>query len=355
MNYIGSKHSLLEFLDNAISSVTKMTDGVFCDLFAGTGVVGLRFKQKGFSIISNDIQGYSYAINKHQIENHTPLSFEGLLNEISQLRTSDIEKRSQIVCDALNCLPLTEGFIYNNYSAGGTKGQEFERQYFADVNAKKCDTIRAKIDEWKRADLINENEYWFLVASLLECVDKVANTASVYGAFLKKIKRSAQNEFVLKPAPLYLNKKSHRVFNKNANDLVNEIEADIVYIDPPYNHRQYSSNYHILETIALNDEPLIKGKTGLRIENTKASKYCSRQQVKKEFADLIKNIKAKYVFVSYNNEGLLSEQDLKEILSVRGEYGIHKKEYKRFQADLEKNRNIGTNKTIECLHYVKCF
>jgi adenine-specific DNA-methyltransferase len=237
---------------------------------------------------------------------------------------------------------------------GGTELKEFARQYFTDVNAKKCDAIRDKIEVWKKEDLIDENEYWFLIASLLDCVDKVANTTSVYGAFLKKIKRSAQNEFILKPAPLFINEKTHNVYNKNANDLVREISADIFYIDPPYNHRQYATNYHILETIALNDNPQIKGKTGLRVETTKSSKYCSKQYIKSEFRDLIKNINAKYIFVSYNNEGLLSKNDIKEILSSRGEYGVVEKKYKRFQADLDKNRNIHGNNTIEYLHYVRC-
>lgn len=355
MNYIGSKHTLLDFLDRAISEITDLSSGVFCDLFAGTGVVGLRFKQKGFKIISNDIQYYSFALSKHIIENHEVLKFESLQTVIPQLKNLRDQEKPSLVCEYLNNLSTVEGFIYKNYALGGTRGQEFERQYFTDENAKKCDTIRLKIEEWKNSKNIINSEYWFLLASLLECVDKVANTAAVYGAFLKKIKRSAQNVFMMRPIPLYVNELSHNVYNKNANDLVKEIEADIIYIDPPYNHRQYCSNYHILETIALNDNPKITGKTGLRKDISKVSKYCSKQKVKEEFKSLIQNIRAKYIFVSYNNEGLLSKKDLQEILSTCGEYGIVERDYKRFKADNETKRNIGGNKTVEYLHYVKCF
>lgn len=351
MNYIGSKYSLLDFLDNSITGITGLNGGVFCDLFAGTGAVGLRFKQKGFSVISNDIQYYSYILNKQLIENHTELIFQGLTDIIPELKNSD--DKNQTVCNYLNQLPLCEGFIYNNYSLGGTLSGDWQRLYFSDENAKKCDAIRIKIEEWQNSQRITENEYWFLLASLIESIDKVANTASVYGAFLKKIKKSASKTFDLKPQGLYINDNAHSVFNEDANELINRISADIVYIDPPYNHRQYSSNYHLLETIAKYDNPPIKGKTGLRVDSI-SSKYCSKQNVYQEFFDLVSNIKSKYIFVSYNNEGLLTSDQLKKILSSRGEYGCVTKEYKRYQADIKTNRNIKNDTTTEYLHYVKC-
>jgi adenine-specific DNA-methyltransferase len=112
--------------------------------------------------------------------------------------------------------------------------------YFSDENALKCDGVRNKIEKWKKEEKITENEYYFLLASLLESIDKVANTASVYGAFLKQFKKSAQNLMILKPADFYLNDNEHTVFNKDINKLILESSHDVVYLDPPYNHRQYS-------------------------------------------------------------------------------------------------------------------
>ncbi|WP_300370594.1 DNA adenine methylase [Brachyspira sp.] len=349
MNYIGSKLSLLDFLYESITSIIDENCSTFCDLFAGTGIVGRHFKSKNFSIIANDIQYYSYVLNKHYIENNKYLSFKNLNNEIDNLKRKNIKEKYSIVCEYLNNIPYTEGFIYNNYSLGGTKDKEHNRIYFSDENAIKCDTIRIKIEEWFQNKKINKNEYYFLLASLLENIDRCANTASVYGAFLKAIKKTALKTFEYNPLEIVTSNKKHKVYNENANELIENIETDILYLDPPYNRRQYSDNYHMLETIAKYDNPEIKGKTGLRNDRIK-SLYCSRYDVYKIFEDLINKANAKYIFLSYNNEGLLSLNDIKRIMSKKGEYGLFKKEYSRFKADSK--RYNSTSKIFEYLHYI---
>ncbi len=355
MNYIGSKLSLLEFLEDSIRQVVgEENNKVFCDLFAGTGIVGSYFKKKGFKIIANDIQYYSYVLNRHYVGNHKILTFSKLVDIIPELKKIQIKNRKDFVCQYLSNLKGKKGFIYNNYCLGGTKNKEVKRLYFSDENGMKCDSIRNKIEEWKKEKVINENEYFFLLTSLLESIDKNANTASVYGAFLKKLKKSALNSLVLKPAELIINDQGHDVFNDDINKIVKKVKGDIFYLDPPYNHRQYASNYHILETIAKYDNPKIKGKTGLRNYNKQKSLYCSRVQVKKAFKDLILKAKTKYIFLSYNNEGLMSLDDIKEIMSLRGEYGFFTKNYNRFKADKTESRNHKADKTVEYLHYVIC-
>lgn len=184
----------------------------------------------------------------------------------------------------------------------------------------RCDTIRQKIEYWKSKKLITENEYFFLLASLLENIDKVANTASVYGAFLKNFKKSALHSLRLTPAEFYLNDHDHEVFNSDILDLAKSTSHDVVYLDPPYNERQYSANYHMLETIAKYDNPKIKGKTGLRDYSEQKSDYCRKSEVKKSFSELISTLNAKYIFLSYNDEGLMSLDEIREIMSRRGEY-----------------------------------
>ena len=329
MNYIGSKHKLSGFIKETILSVVgnELTDKTFCDIFAGTGIIGRNFKTKVKQIIANDCEYYSYVLNKNYIENHI-----------------EITNKEQYI-NKLNNLPLdNDGFIYRNYCLGGSG----ERQYFSDKNGKKIDTIRQQIETWRTNKEINENLYYFLLASLLESADKVANTASVYGAYLKNLKKTAQKELVLEPANYELNNNEHKVFNTDSNELIKQISGDILYLDPPYNARQYGANYHLLNTIAKYDKFVPKGKTGLR--NYMKSKYCSKNIVNQEFENLIKNANFKYIFLSYNNEGLMSVEEVRKTMSKYGKYDLAEIDYQRFKADKTENRNHKTDSTKEYLH-----
>ena len=298
------------------------------DIFAGTGIVGRTFKTSVKKVISNDIEYYSYVLNKNYIENHKPL-----------------ENKNELI-EELNSMPLiNDGFIYKHYCLGGNG----KRQYFSDENGKRIDTMRTAIENWKENGRISDNLYYFLLCSLLECADKVANTASVYGAYLKNLKKSAQKKLVLVPADYELNENEHQVFNKDANELIKEIEGDILYLDPPYNARQYGANYHMLNTIAEYKPFVPTGKTGLR--KYTRSKYCSASFVKDEFDSLLKNAKFKYIFLSYNNEGLMSVEDIKAIMSKYGKYDLAQTYYQRFKAD--SNRLNKANSTVEYLHILE--
>ena len=151
--------------------------------------------------------------------------------------------------------------------------------YFTSENAKKCDAIRSKIEEWKKENYINESEYYFLLGSLINSIDKYANTASVYGAYLKQYKKSALKTFELTPIVIMEGKIKSKVYNMNVADLILNINGDILYLDPPYNERQYASNYHILETIAKYDNPKIYGKTGLSNYKQQKSEFCVKSKV----------------------------------------------------------------------------
>lgn len=354
MNYIGSKFSLLKFLDQSIVSIAGDKPGVFLDLFAGTGAVGAHFKKRGYSVVANDFQHYSYVLNRHYIGNSSKLTFRNLNKEIPALASMSEQERAGFICNYLSVLKGVKGFIYRNYCLGGTKNKKIPRQYFSDENGMRCDGVRQQIELWKDQGSINEDEYFFLLASLIESIDKYANTASVYGAFLKHLKKSASRSLVIKPAEIILSKNKHRVYKQEINSLIPNVSGDILYLDPPYNHRQYATNYHLLETIARYDNPKIYGKTGLREYQHQKSLYASRAQVKSTFRELVLAANAKYIFLSYNNEGLMTPDDVKEIMTLRGKYGFFTKDYARFRADKPENRNHKAHRTTEYLHYVIC-
>lgn len=328
MNYIGSKYSLLDFLETTIEEVTGYKNGdnyIFADLFAGTGIVGKTYKEKGCTVISNDIQYYSYVLNKHYIENIPEL-------DISLLAT-------------LNGLKPVEGFIYKNYCEGSGSGIN----YFTNENGMKCDAIRIELERLHLTGQINDHLYFYYLASLVNSIDKYANTASVYGAFLKHIKKSAQKEFQLELLPV-VSGSIGKTYNEDINILTKKIQGDVLYLDPPYNARQYCSNYHVLETIARYDNPILSGVTGLRDSSVQKSKFCSKRTVAETFEDLIKNAQFKYIFLSYNNEGLMSLDTIKEIMSHYGDYSFFTKKHKRFKADKDENRNIMSDSTTEYIH-----
>lgn len=329
MNYIGSKYSLLDFLQETIYDVTDYKKGdnfIFGDLFAGTGIVGAKFKENGCTVISNDIQHYSYVLTKHYIENNSPIDIS--------------------ILDYLNDLEGIEGFVYKNYCAGSGS----ERNYFTDYNGKKCDAIREKLEELFLEKKINENQYYYFLASLINSIDKYANTASVYGAFLKHIKKSAEKNFILELLPIIDGGKDGIAYNEDINILIKQISGDVLYLDPPYNARQYCSNYHVLETISKMDSPQLHGKTGLRDYNEQKSSFCSKRTVADSFENLISNANFKYIFLSYNNEGLMDLETIKSIMSKYGKYEVRTTEYRRFKADKEENRNHKASSTVEYLH-----
>ena len=140
------------------------------------------------------------------------------------------------------------------------------------------------------------------LGSLINSIDKCANTASVYGAYLKKIKKSALREMELVPLTILHGQAPCKVYNDDISELIKHVSGDILYLDPPYNSRQYCTNYHLLETIARYDNPVIYGKTGLREYAEQKSAFCNKKTVGKAFADLIKNAQFKYIFLSYNNK-----------------------------------------------------
>jgi adenine-specific DNA-methyltransferase len=309
LNYIGSKKSLLQFLEEHIKTRLKETD-IFADLFAGTGCVASHFRDFAKAVVVNDAEYYSYVINMAMLK----ANYSDKLNEIVQ---------------EINNLQGTEGIITKHYA--------IDRMFFTLDNGKKIDSMRQKIEELKDTDYIDNTEYYFLLASLILAADKVANTASIYGAYLKQYKASAKKNIVLTPIHTKTNihEQENEVFRGDTLDVVVDKTFDVVYIDPPYNHRQYSANYSLLNYLALYDDTIeIKGKAGLIADYFKSS-FCKKADVLDSFDCLMSRIKARVVFISYNNEGIAPKDDMIKVFEKYGDVILHKKEYKKFLSHKE--------------------
>lgn len=313
LNYIGCKYSLFDTLLPIFeNTITDLASKTFSDPFMGTGIVAFMMQKKCKKVIANDIEQYSFVIG----------------NAVLCCNYSD---RLATFIKECNELEEVEGLIYKHYSPHETCG----RMFFTNENARKADAIRMYIQQMLTDKIITQSEYYFLLASLLTSIDKVANTSAVYGAYLKEYKTSAKKKMILTPihTDRHLNKENEMI-NGLAEDICGDQKADITYLDPPYNQRSYNSNYFVLNFIVLYDETIEpKGITGLFDSPTNhKSDFCSKVKIAKVFQTLIDRISSRYIVLSYNNEGLLSFDQLRGILLKKGDTTLHKIVYAKFKA-----------------------
>ena len=320
LGYIGSKRLIIDFVVETIQSVTgKNTNLTFCDLFGGTNIVGATFKGLGYKVISNDLMNYSYVIAKHFIEN----------NEDSV----KLDDHILGLVDRLNNLSGIHVKITENFCPSGKD----KRKFFTDENGRKADAIRLTIEKWRSDGTLSENEYYWFLASLINNLDKVANTASVYGAYLKEFKKSARRILTFGLLPI-VGGEVGKAYQGDANSLINEISGDILYLDPPYNTRQYSQNYHVLESIALYDDHKLVGVSGCRDEPHKKSDYCKKKMAIKALTDLLANANFTHTFMSYSTEGIISIDDIKSLFERHfDEFKIFERAHKKYKSN---NRDV---------------
>jgi len=238
-----------------------------CDIFAGTGSVGREFK-RSHNVIANDILYFSYVMNAAYVGLKTRPEFKALISAIGQDPIEYFNGNKVVVGDATD-----QDFMYLNFSPGGADG----RQYLSSDNALRIDRIRQSIKQWKDAALISQEEEMYLLCALIEEVPSVSNTTGTYGAYLKHWDKRALKPLVLSHLDIEQTRRTNKVFNADANELVHEIHGDVLYMDTPYNGRQYSKNYHLLETLARYDNPEIRGVTGVRVDSSGDSAYCKKR------------------------------------------------------------------------------
>jgi adenine-specific DNA-methyltransferase len=332
MRFIGNKENLVDRIYQ-IMQKEDVTGQSFFDFFSGTASVGKYFKKLNYQIFSSDILYFSYVLQRAYIVNNEELKFKKLLGKIKCNSNLLLPEPLLLVVEYLNKIEPVEGFIYKNYTPSGTHSLKQPRMYYSDENGKRIDAIRQQIEKWGKRALINDNEYFVLLACLIETVPFYANIAGVYGAFQKKWDARAIKKLVLRPIGLVINKKENYSYNDNSTDLLKKVKADIFYLDPPYNQRQYAPNYHLLETIAKYDNPEIRGVAGLRNYEKQKSSFCNKITAIQELSKIAREGKYKTLVLSYNTEGIMPQEKIISALEEYGKVKLVEFQYLRFKSN----------------------
>jgi adenine-specific DNA-methyltransferase len=277
----------------------------FVDAFCGTGAVAEAAAARGWNVRIND--------NLHS----AVISAGARLVSHEQATFKKLGGYSKAVAK-LNAAKPVQGFIWREYSPAALDFCGIERRYFTQENAARIDTMRALISEWSEAGTIDEVEERLLIADLFSALNRVANIAGTFGCFLSKWTSQSQEKIAVRCRELKTNSVRVEATVGDVFEVPNSA-ADLVYLDPPYTKRQYASYYHILETVALGDEPEVEGVAGLRPWKDRASDFCYKTRALKTLSSLIQGLNAQKVLLSYSSEGHICMQDMKAELSKIGD------------------------------------
>lgn len=315
MRYLGNKsaliHDIYGLLNEKGLAYSHLT---LFDAFCGTGSVAASLKSV-YNLIINDNLLWCTLYVRGRLNAHS-ITF----NKLGFDPFEYFDNKEEII----------EGFFYNTYSPGGSK-----RMYFTPYNAGKIDLIRQTIQLWYDGGKIDENEYCYLFYCLVEAVSKVSNTTGVYGAFLKHWDSRAKKKIQL--AQVQDNGdyvQNIQVINSKVEEIIDKVECDILYIDPPYTQNQYGTQYHLLETLAKYDNPQVSKITGSRSTSPMRSDWSKDIESHILFEKTIATTKAKYIVFSYSKDGFLQKDYIESILKRYGypeTYTCKKIGYKKYR------------------------
>lgn len=365
--YIGNKRRLLPFIENVFLEILDKDKNVktALDLFAGSGSVSRLLKTLDLEVYSNDWEYYSYILNYA----HIHVNIEDTKNMF--LHTGGLQNTIETINNIYR-IKNKDRYISKYYSPKNDYNPDLknERLFYTQYNGTKIDIIRHNIEELYKNNAINQKEYFYLIASLIYEAATHTNTSGVFKAFHSGFggrNKDALNRILtpisLKELPLY-NGKNGYVSMLDANEFAiknKDKKFDLVYLDPPYNQHQYGSNYHLLNTIALWDKPKINkniyingkktDKGGIRKDWIKTkSDYCYKKTAKNSLINLLENINANHIVMSYSTDGIIEFDDLISILENKGDLKIATSEYVKYRG--AKRSIVNKTKNIEYLFIV---
>lgn len=342
MRFIGCKTLLLDNIKEVIDE--KAPDAkVLCDVFSGTATVARYFKQ-WYQVYSNDILFFSYTLQRGTVENDSVPEFVKL-KEAKKIG-DPIDYFNGLSIEEMSTLPQEKRFFQNTYAPTGG------RMYINDENALRIDFARNYVEDWKNEGLLNDDEYYYLVACIVEGIPFVSNISGTYGAFHKEWERRSYKKYEVYRLPVTTNGKANKCFNMDGAEMLKQVSGDVLYIDPPYNGRQYLPNYHVLETAAKYDYPEVRGVTAQRPYENNKSDFCLKTKVVAAFDELISNAKFKHIILSYSTDGLMTPEEIECVMKKYGKpetFQVYWIPYRRY-----KSREQGEKEALkEMLVYIE--
>ncbi|MES2503864.1 MAG: DNA adenine methylase [Myxococcota bacterium] len=304
IKYLGSKRQLIPQILTTVSQANPKATQVL-DLFSGTSRVGHAFKKAGYQVFSNDHNAYAFCLAQCYVESDL----------------SDHGDEAQRWIDKLNSLPGKPGYFTETFC--------IKSRFFHPKNGEKIDAIREAL----ASENISPNLMAVLLVSLMEAADRVDSTCGIQMSYLKSWAPRAGNELQLR-LPNLLPRSNHgpgKAHCLDALDASRELKAEVIYVDPPYNQHNYRRNYHIWETLVLWDKPEFYGIASKRIDcKSHQSSFNKKNQFIHAFSELISNLRAQTLVVSFNNEGFISQPEMESLLAQRGKVSVQTIDYKRY-------------------------
>src|SRR5690606_14114717 len=353
VRYIGNKTRLLGFIRSVLRD-RGIQPGTAVDPFTGTASVARALKRWGFDVVASDIMEYAHVFARAYVQADGAPVFPGL-EDVLGARPATLGR----VVAYLNRIDGRPGFVHEHYSPAGTEGAQHGRMYFTPENAARIDAVRETIEAWRREGLLSDDGFYVLLAALIEAADRVANTAGVYAAFIRGWQPDALQPLRLRTPRLVAGSGS-RALRADAQALLDGLGPfDLLYLDPPYNTRQYPAYYHVPELIAMGwfDGPIpLRGKTGLLPDDEKRSDWSRLRRCEDAFERLIATARCKHILLSYNAEGIIPVATIERVLKSYGiaaTYRRYAKRYRRYRSDADgENRTYRADEVDEFLYYV---
>lgn len=336
--YLGNKTRLTDWIVGEIGRVLPEASSI-ADPMCGTASVSLALARANFSVTAADSLTFPVIHARVRLLAKQPPAFKVFGGYSKML-------------DWMQSTPPVESYFFREFGESGKpENGRSSRLYFSADNAARIDGVREAIRKLAASGDICEIEHSLMLHHLILSTNKIANISGTYGYFLSKLSRSALQPIAFDPIEFEHTPGHHKVLHGPIEEHASSLQVDAVYLDPPYTKRQYAGNYHILETLAREDDPVAVGDGGLRPWKDQASDFCYRRNAAKAFRETLKKLSVPHIFISYSQDGQVHEDELLSILSDFGKVKLHEQPYARYRS----NNRVRDGAVLERLYHIEAF